>query len=144
MRSSRPPASGRSNILGFCIGGILTAAALAYLTAKGDDRISSATFLATLFDFEDVGEVAVFIDDEQLAQMEKHIADKGYLEGHHMADMFNMMRENDLIWSFVVNNYLMGREPPPFDLLYWNAGLRLGCRRPCCCSICARSTSRTC
>jgi polyhydroxyalkanoate synthase subunit PhaC len=68
-----------------------------------------------------VGEVAVFIDDEQLAQMEKHIADKGYLEGHHMADMFNMMRENDLIWSFVVNNYLLGREPPPFDLLYWNS-----------------------
>jgi polyhydroxyalkanoate synthase len=109
------------NLLGFCIGGILTAAALAYLTAKGADRITSATFLATLFDFKDVGEVAVFIDDEQLARMEKHIADKGYLEGHHMADMFNMMRENDLIWSFVVNNYLLGREAPPFDLLYWNS-----------------------
>jgi polyhydroxyalkanoate synthase len=109
------------NILGFCIGGILTAGALAYLAAKGDDRIKSATFLASLFDFRDVGEVAVFIDDEQLTQMEKHIADKGYLEGHHMADMFNMMRENDLIWSFVVNNYLLGREPPPFDLLYWNS-----------------------
>jgi polyhydroxyalkanoate synthase len=109
------------NILGFCIGGILTAGALAYLAAKGDRRIKSATFLASLFDFKDVGEVAVFIDDEQLAQMEKHIAEKGYLEGHHMADMFNMMRENDLIWSFVVNNYLLGREPPPFDLLYWNS-----------------------
>ena len=109
------------NILGFCIGGILTAGTLAYLAAKGDQRIKSATFLASLFDFKDVGEVAVFIDDEQLAQMEKHIADKGYLEGHHMADMFNMMRENDLIWSFVVNNYLLGREPPPFDLLYWNS-----------------------
>ncbi|MGH6898806.1 MAG: PHA/PHB synthase family protein [Geminicoccaceae bacterium] len=110
-----------ASILGFCIGGILTAGALAYLAAKGDERIRSATFLAALFDFKEVGEVAVFIDDEQLARMEKHIADKGYLEGHHMADMFNMMRENDLIWSFVVNNYLMGREPPPFDLLYWNA-----------------------
>jgi polyhydroxyalkanoate synthase len=110
-----------ANILGFCIGGILTATALAYLAAKGDARIRSATFLASLFDFKDVGEVAVFIDDEQLAQMEKHIADKGYLEGHHMADMFSMMRENDLIWSFVVNNYLLGREPPPFDLLYWNS-----------------------
>jgi poly[(R)-3-hydroxyalkanoate] polymerase subunit PhaC len=109
------------NILGFCIGGILTAGALGYLAARGDQRIKSATFLASLFDFRDVGEVAVFIDDEQLAQMEKHIADKGYLEGHHMADMFNMMRENDLIWSFVVNNYLLGREPPPFDLLYWNS-----------------------
>jgi polyhydroxyalkanoate synthase len=110
-----------ANILGFCIGGILTAGALAYLAAKGDQRIKSATFLASLFDFKDVGEVAVFIDEEQLAQMQKHIADKGYLEGHHMADMFNMMRENDLIWSFVVNNYLLGREPPPFDLLYWNS-----------------------
>jgi polyhydroxyalkanoate synthase subunit PhaC len=109
------------NILGFCIGGILTAGALAYLAAKGEQRIKSATFLATLFDFKDVGEVSVFIDDEQLAQMEKHIAEKGYLEGHYMADMFSMMRENDLIWSFVVNNYLLGREPPPFDLLYWNS-----------------------
>jgi polyhydroxyalkanoate synthase len=109
------------NVLGFCIGGILTAGALAYLAARGDQRIKSATFLASLFDFKDVGEVAVFIDDEQLAQMEKHIADKGYLEGHHMAEMFNMMRENDLIWTFVVNNYLLGREPPPFDLLYWNS-----------------------
>jgi polyhydroxyalkanoate synthase len=109
------------NILGFCIGGILTASTLAYLAAKGDERIRSATFLASLFDFKEVGEVAVFIDEAQLAQMEKHIAEKGYLEGHHMADMFNMMRENDLIWSFVVNNYLLGREPPPFDLLYWNS-----------------------
>jgi polyhydroxyalkanoate synthase len=109
------------NILGFCIGGILTASTLGYLAAKGDQRIKSATFLASLFDFDDVGEASVFIDDEQLAQMEKHISDVGYLEGHHMADMFNMMRENDLIWSFVVNNYLLGREPPPFDLLYWNS-----------------------
>jgi polyhydroxyalkanoate synthase subunit PhaC len=109
------------NILGFCIGGILTASTLAYLAAKGDQRIKAATFLASLFDFKEVGEVAVFIGDEQLDQMERHIHDKGYLEGHHMADMFNMMRENDLIWSFVVNNYLLGREPPPFDLLYWNS-----------------------
>jgi polyhydroxyalkanoate synthase subunit PhaC len=109
------------NILGFCIGGILTASTLAYLAAKGDQRIKAATFLASLFDFKEVGEVAVFIGDDQLDQMEKHIHDKGYLEGHHMADMFNMMRENDLIWSFVVNNYLLGREPPPFDLLYWNS-----------------------
>ncbi len=109
------------NILGFCIGGILTATTLAYLAAKGDDRLKSATFLATLFDFKEVGEVRVFVDDEQIAQMEAHIRATGYLEGHHMAQMFNLMRENDLIWSFVVNNYLLGREPPPFDLLYWNA-----------------------
>ncbi len=109
------------NILGFCIGGILTATTLAHLAAKGDDRLKSATFFASLFDFKEVGEVRVFVDDEQIAHMEAYLKDKGYLEGHHMADMFNLMRENDLIWSFVVNNYLMGREPPPFDLLYWNA-----------------------
>ncbi len=110
-----------AGILGFCIGGILVSAMLAWLAAKGDDRIKAATFLASLFDFKEVGEVSVFIDDQQLAKIESHVAEKGYLEGHHMADMFNLMRENDLIWSFVVNNYLMGREPPPFDLLYWNA-----------------------
>lgn len=108
-------------ILGFCIGGILTSATLAYLAARGDQRIKAATFLASLFDFNKVGEVSVFIDDEQIANIERHIADKGYLEGRHMMEMFSMMRENDLIWSFVVNNYLLGREPPPFDLLYWNA-----------------------
>ncbi len=110
------------NILGFCIGGILTATTLAYLAAKGEaDRVHSTTFLTTMFDFKDVGEARVFIDDEQIAQMEQHIAKRGYLEAYHMADMFSMMRENDLIWSFVVNNYLMGREPMAFDLLYWNA-----------------------
>jgi polyhydroxyalkanoate synthase subunit PhaC len=110
-----------ASILGFCIGGILVSGTLAWLAAKGDDRVKAATFLASLFDFEDVGEVAVFIDGEQLDRIEQQVARQGYLEGHHMADMFNLMRENDLIWSFVVNNYLMGREPPPFDLLYWNA-----------------------
>ena len=109
------------NVLGFCIGGILMVATLAYLAAKGDTRVNSASFLATMVDLRDVGEVAVFIDEEQLGSLEKHVAEKGYLEGHHMAEMFNMMRENDLIWSFVVNNYLMGRDPMPFDLLYWNA-----------------------
>ncbi len=109
------------NVLGFCIGGILMVATLAYLAAKGDTRVKSATFLATMVDLQDVGEVSVFIDEDQLKSLEAHVAEKGYLEGHHMADMFNMMRENDLIWSFVVNNYLMGRDPMPFDLLYWNA-----------------------
>jgi len=109
------------NILGFCIGGILTASTLGYLAAKGDDRLKSATFLASLFDFKEVGDVSVFVDDEQIAQIEEHIKEKGYLEGRHMMNMFSMMRENDLIWSFVVNNYLLGREPPPFDLLYWNS-----------------------
>ncbi len=109
------------NVLGFCIGGILMVATLAYLAAVGDKRVHSATFLATMVDLKDVGEVSVFIDDEQIIALEAHVAEKGYLEGHHMADMFNMMRENDLIWSFVVNNYLMGRDPMRFDLLYWNS-----------------------
>lgn len=109
------------NILGFCIGGILVSSTLAYLAATGQaKRIKSATFLTSLFDFKETGEVSVFIDDDQVAQIEKHVAEKGYLEGHHMANMFSMMRENDLIWSFVVSNYLLGREPMAFDLLYWN------------------------
>lgn len=109
------------NALGFCIGGILTSSTLAYMAAKGDKRIASATLLATMIDLTEVGEAAVFIDEQQLERLEQHVAEKGYLEGHHMAAMFNMMRENDLIWSFVVNNYLLGRDPLPFDLLYWNS-----------------------
>ena len=109
------------NVLGFCIGGILTVATLAYLAACKDQRVKSATFLATMVNLKDVGEVSVFIDETQLQSLEKHVASTGYLEGHHMADMFSLMRENDLIWSFVVNNYLMGKDPIPFDLLYWNA-----------------------
>ena len=109
------------NVLGFCIGGILTASTLAWMAAQGDDRIKSATFLATMFDFSDVGETAVFVDESQVARIEQHAAEKGYLEGRHLANMFSLMRENDLVWSFVVNNYLMGRGPIPFDLLFWNA-----------------------
>jgi polyhydroxyalkanoate synthase len=109
------------NIVGYCIGGTLTACTLAYLAAKGDSRIASATLLTTMVDFSDAGELAVFIDDEQLAQLETHMKRQGYLDGQHMATVFNLMRDNDLIWSFVVNNYLLGRDPLPFDLLYWNS-----------------------
>ena len=109
------------NLLGFCIGGILSVAMLAYMAAKGDKRINSATFLTTMVDFEDVGEISVFIDDAQLSSIEGAISETGYLEGKRLANIFSMMRENDLIWSFVVNNYLRGKEPMAFDLLYWNA-----------------------
>ena len=109
------------NLLGFCIGGILSVATLAYMAAKGDKRIKSATFLTTMVDLKDIGEAAVFIDDAQLAQIEEAVDETGYLEGRRLASIFNMMRENDLIWSFVVNNYLRGKEPMAFDLLYWNS-----------------------
>lgn len=108
------------NLLGFCIGGILSVATLAYMEAKKDRRVKAATFLTTMVDLSDIGEASIFIDDAQLVAMEKYMAKKGYLEGRHMAGMFSLLRENDLIWSFVVNNYLLGKEPMPFDLLYWN------------------------
>ena len=109
------------NLIGYCIGGTLTATALAYMASKGDSRASSATFFATLVDFEEPGELGVFIDEEQIARLEERMSEKGYLEGADMAATFNMLRANDLIWSFVVNNYLMGKEPFPFDLLFWNS-----------------------
>jgi polyhydroxyalkanoate synthase len=109
------------NAIGYCLGGTLLAATLAYLTAQKDDRIQTATYLVTLVDFTDVGDMAVFIDEEQLAVLEKRMRSRGYLEAHNMAIAFNMLRANDLIWSFVVSNYLLGKQPIPFDLLYWNA-----------------------
>ncbi len=108
-------------IVGYCLGGTLSAATLAYLAAKGDDRVKSATFFASLVDFEQPGEVGVFIDDAQLDSLDAMMQEKGYLDGRHMAATFSMLRANDLIWSFVINNYLLGKEPLPFDLLFWNA-----------------------
>ncbi|MDR3438824.1 class I poly(R)-hydroxyalkanoic acid synthase [Telmatospirillum sp.] len=109
------------NVIGYCLGGTLLAATLAYMTAHGDDRILSATFFTTMVDFADAGELSVFIDEAQLQFLEEKMQQKGYLEGSEMATTFNMLRANDLIWSFVVNNYLLGKEPFPFDLLYWNS-----------------------
>jgi polyhydroxyalkanoate synthase len=115
------------NAIGYCLGGTLLAAALAYLHGKGEDkpgpdvaRIKSATFFTTMTDFTEAGELGVFIDEEQLSALEVQMDKQGYLEGAHMATTFNMLRANDLIWSFVVNNYLLGKDPFPFDLLYWN------------------------
>jgi polyhydroxyalkanoate synthase len=109
------------NLIGFCLGGTLLATALGHLAAKGDTRVASATFFATLIDFEQAGELEVFIDEAQVSALEKRMKERGYLEGSEMASTFNMLRANDLIWSFVVNNYLLGRDPFPFDLLYWNS-----------------------
>ena len=110
-----------ANVIGYCLGGTLLACTLAYMAVKHDDRIRSATFFVTMVDFAEAGELSVFIDEEQLAALEERMNAKGYLEGHDMATTFNMLRANDLIWSFVVNNYLLGKSPFPFDLLYWNA-----------------------
>jgi polyhydroxyalkanoate synthase subunit PhaC len=109
------------NAIGYCLGGTLLASTLAYLSAKSDDRIKSATYFVTLVDFTDVGDMAVFIDEQQLSMLEGRMKQRGYLEANDMATSFNMLRANDLIWSFVVNNYLLGKEPIPFDLLYWNS-----------------------
>jgi polyhydroxyalkanoate synthase len=109
------------NLIGYCLGGTLSAATLAYLAEQGDDRVKSVTFFTTLVDFREAGDLTVFIDEEQLKALEAKMAGKGYLEGADMANTFNMLRANDLIWSFVVNNYLLGKTPFPFDLLYWNS-----------------------
>jgi polyhydroxyalkanoate synthase len=108
------------NAVGYCLGGTLLAATLGYMAAKKDTRIASATFMTSLIDFRNAGELEVFIDEEQVASLEKKMNERGYLEGGDMATTFNLLRANDLIWSFVINNYLMGRHPFPFDLLHWN------------------------
>jgi len=111
----------KASAIGYCIGGTLMAATLAYMAARNDDRIVACTFFTAQVDFSEPGELGVFIDEDQLASVEEMMGKKGYLEGSEMATTFNMLRANDLIWSFVVNNYLMGKDPFPFDLLYWNA-----------------------
>jgi polyhydroxyalkanoate synthase len=110
------------NVIGYCIGGTLLSATLAYMAAQKDTRVHSATFFAAQADFSEAGDLQVFIDDVQLEALEQQMdAAGGVLEGQKMATTFNMLRANDLIWSFVVNNYLLGKTPVPFDLLYWNS-----------------------
>ncbi len=108
--------------VGYCIGGTLLGSALAYMAETGDDRIASATFFAAQLDFAKAGELLVFVDDEWLAEIRRLMdAQGGVLDGRTMADTFNFLRANDLVWSFVINNYLLGRQPQAFDLLFWNA-----------------------
>ncbi len=115
-------ATGESDVaaLGYCVGGTLLAAALAHMAARGDARVSSATLLTTQVDFTRAGDLKVFTDAAQIAALETEMAETGYLKGSRMAQAFNMLRPDDLIWSHVVNNYLKGKEPLPFDLLAWN------------------------
>jgi polyhydroxyalkanoate synthase len=107
--------------IGYCVGGTLLAATLAYMAAKRDHRVASATFFAAQVDFTYAGDLKVFVDKEQLAALEKRMEEQGYLEGGHMASTFNMLRSNDLLWPYIINNYLKGKRPSAFDLLYWNS-----------------------
>jgi polyhydroxyalkanoate synthase len=117
-----------SKVIGYCLGGTLLAGMLAYMAEKGDARVKAATFFVTMTDFSEPGELGVFIDDEQLAKMDEQMEQTGYFDGSSMAEAFNLLRANDLIWGFVINNYLMGKDPFPFDLLYWNSD---STRMPC-------------
>jgi polyhydroxyalkanoate synthase len=110
------------NVVGYCIGGTLLTATLGYMAAKRDDRIHSATFWAAQADFSEAGDLTVFVDEAQLEAMKRQMDNAGgVLEGSKMATTFNLLRANDLIWSFVINNYMLGKQPLPFDLLYWNS-----------------------
>jgi len=109
-----------SLVLGYCIGGTLTACLLAWLAARGERRVRAATLLTALTDFSEPGDLGVFIDEDQLARLERHMADTGYLDAVYMQTVFALLRDVDLIWNFVIENYLIGNDPPAFDILYWN------------------------
>jgi polyhydroxyalkanoate synthase len=110
-----------ANTIGYCIGGTLLAATNAYLAAKKRKPVKSTTYFTTMVDFEEPGDLGIFIDKEQLDALDVTMEKEGYLDGSSMATVFNMLRSNDLIWPFFINNYLMGKEPTAFDLLYWNS-----------------------
>jgi poly[(R)-3-hydroxyalkanoate] polymerase subunit PhaC len=107
--------------IGYCVGGTLLAITLAYLAAKKKSRAVSATFFAAQVDFTYAGDLMVFVDQERIEQLEAHMKEQGYLEASRMATAFNLLRSNDLIWPYVVNNYLRGKKPFPFDILFWNS-----------------------
>ena len=110
------------NFIGYCLGGTLLGATLGFLAQKDQiDKVRSATYFVSLLDFSAPGELGVFIDEAQVDNLEKKMNERGYLEGSEMATTFNLLRANDLVWSFVINNYLLGKDPFPFDLLYWNS-----------------------
>jgi polyhydroxyalkanoate synthase len=109
------------NVMGYCIGGTILSVAMAYLKALKDEVVNAATFMATLVDFSNPGELGIFMDEQQLAMMDKQIAQDGFFSGAHMQEVFNLLRANEMIWQYFINNYLLGKEPLPFDILYWNA-----------------------
>ena len=109
------------NAIGYCVGGTLLSAMVAAMAAWGDDRIQSATLLAAQVDFTYAGDLKVFVDEDQVKALEARMAERGYLEGKSMVTVFNLLRSNDLIWPYIINNYVKGKAPFPFDLLYWNS-----------------------
>ncbi|WP_229413848.1 class I poly(R)-hydroxyalkanoic acid synthase [Massilia violaceinigra] len=113
--------SDKVNAFGFCVGGTIMSTALAVLAARGEQPAASLTLLTTLLDFEDTGVLEVFIDETQVAMREKALAKGGLMPGRDLATTFSSLRPNDLVWNYVQSNYLKGKEPPPFDLLYWNS-----------------------
>ncbi|MGD9571641.1 MAG: PHA/PHB synthase family protein [Thermoleophilia bacterium] len=111
----------RANIVGLCLGGTLTAALEAYLASRGEDRIASTTLLNTLVDFSRPGRLGAFTDEASIERLERRMNERGYLEAAEMMGVFTFMRSNDLVWNYAVNNWLMGEDPQPFDILAWNA-----------------------
>jgi len=109
------------NAIGYCVGGTLLAITLAWLASQRQDQVASATFFTAQVDFTYAGDLSVFVDEERIQHLEEHMKERGYLEAARMANAFNMLRPNDLIWPYVVNNYLRGKKPYPFDILYWNS-----------------------
>ena len=108
------------NVLGYCVGGTLLACTLAYAAARGERVFDSATFLTTQTDFSRSGDLSLFVDETQLEQLKAMMTERGFLDGSRMASVFNMLRPKDLLWPYIVNNYMLGKKPMPFDLLYWN------------------------
>ncbi len=128
MASSRPSmrlptVTGEKQVhaIGYCVGGTLLSITLAYLAAQKQNRVKSATFFAAQVDFTYAGDLMVFVDEDRIKQLEAHMKEQGYLEASRMANTFNMLRSNDLIWPYIVNNYMRGKKPMPFDILYWNS-----------------------
>ena len=109
------------NAIGYCVGGTLLAITLAYFAAKKQNRVKSATLFTAQVDFTYAGDLMVFVDEERIRQLETHMKEQGYLEASRMANTFNMLRSNDLIWPYIINNYMRGKKPLPFDILYWNS-----------------------
>jgi polyhydroxyalkanoate synthase len=117
---TRETGADKINVIGYCVGGTLLGTTLAYLAARGEEPFASATFFAAQVDFTKAGDLLLFIDDAQLKALEEMMAERGYLDGSRMANVFNMLRPKDLIWPYIVNNYMLGKKPFPFDLLFWN------------------------